>query len=100
MVSLSLDAWTSSNNITFLAIVVHYTDKDGQLRMYMHPRDRNTWLTSLLFRRDSCGVHGAHRRAQRREHGGDRVEDAVKTRPCWQGISFLHSLYLFRLIDR
>jgi hypothetical protein len=30
-VSLSLDAWTSSNGIAFLAIVAHYITNDGEL---------------------------------------------------------------------
>ncbi|PPQ80848.1 hypothetical protein CVT25_001973 [Psilocybe cyanescens] len=30
-ISLSLDAWTSSNNYAFLAIVAHYVDVDGNL---------------------------------------------------------------------
>jgi hypothetical protein len=33
-VSLSLDAWTSSNNIAFLAIVAHYIANNGELGMY------------------------------------------------------------------
>jgi hypothetical protein len=32
-VSLSLDAWTSSNCIAFLAIVAHYVSNDGKLGM-------------------------------------------------------------------
>ncbi|KAF8237017.1 hypothetical protein L208DRAFT_1249491, partial [Tricholoma matsutake] len=30
-ISISLDAWTSSNNYTFMAIVAHYVTKAGQL---------------------------------------------------------------------
>jgi L-ribulose-5-phosphate 3-epimerase UlaE len=30
-VSISLDAWTSSNNFAFMAIVAHYITKAGQL---------------------------------------------------------------------
>lgn len=30
-ISISLDAWTSSNNYAFMAIVAHYITKDGQL---------------------------------------------------------------------
>jgi hypothetical protein len=32
-ISLSLDAWTSSNNYAFLAIVAHYITKSGDLGM-------------------------------------------------------------------
>jgi len=32
-ISISLDAWTSSNNYAFMAIVAHYMTKAGQLRM-------------------------------------------------------------------
>ena len=32
MVSLSLDAWTSSNDFAFLAIVMHYVDENWELR--------------------------------------------------------------------
>ena len=31
MISLALDAWTSSNNYAFLAIVAHYINKKGEL---------------------------------------------------------------------
>lgn len=30
-ISLSLNAWTSSNNYAFLAIVAHYVNKEGKL---------------------------------------------------------------------
>lgn len=30
-ISISLDAWTSSNNYAFMAIVAHYITKAGQL---------------------------------------------------------------------
>ena len=30
-ISLSLDAWTSSNNYAFLAVVAHYVNKEGRL---------------------------------------------------------------------
>jgi hypothetical protein len=30
-ISISLDAWTSSNMYAFMAIVAHYVNKDGQL---------------------------------------------------------------------
>lgn len=30
-VAISLDAWTSSNQYAFLAIVTHYITKDGNL---------------------------------------------------------------------
>jgi hypothetical protein len=32
-ISISLDAWTSSNNYAFMAIVAHYVTKAGQLGM-------------------------------------------------------------------
>jgi hypothetical protein len=32
-VSLSLDTWTSSNGIAFLAIVAHYVTNEGELGM-------------------------------------------------------------------
>jgi hypothetical protein len=36
-VALSLDAWTSSNQHVFLAIVAHYITNDGQLgTMFFH----------------------------------------------------------------
>ena len=31
MISLALDAWTSSNNYAFLAIMAHYINKKGEL---------------------------------------------------------------------
>ena len=34
-ISLSLDAWTSSNNYAFLAIIAHYINKNGNLGMCM-----------------------------------------------------------------
>jgi hypothetical protein len=34
MVSISLDAWTSSNGYAFLAIVAHYVTNDGKLGKY------------------------------------------------------------------
>ena len=37
---MSLDAWTSSNNYAFLAIVAHYINKSGNL---------GTFLLSSLF---------------------------------------------------
>lgn len=33
-ISISLDAWTSSNQYAFLAIVAHYINNDGQLGRY------------------------------------------------------------------
>ncbi|KAJ7893099.1 hypothetical protein B0H14DRAFT_2685188 [Mycena olivaceomarginata] len=33
-VSISLDAWTSSNGYVFLAIVAHYINNDGKLGAY------------------------------------------------------------------
>jgi hypothetical protein len=38
MVALSLDAWTSSNQYAFLAIVAHYVTNEGQLGMLMNSR--------------------------------------------------------------
>lgn len=32
-ISISLDAWTSLNQIAFLAIVAHYVNNDGNLGM-------------------------------------------------------------------
>ncbi|KAJ7442859.1 hypothetical protein FB451DRAFT_96437 [Mycena latifolia] len=34
MVSISLDAWTSSNGYAFLAIVAHYVTNEGKLGEY------------------------------------------------------------------
>jgi hypothetical protein len=36
-VSLSLDAWTSSNQFAFLAIIMHYVTNDWQLSMSLPP---------------------------------------------------------------
>ena len=33
MISPALDAWTSSNNYAFLAIMVHYINKKGETRL-------------------------------------------------------------------
>jgi len=35
-ISLSLDAWTSSNNYAFLAIVAHYVNRDGNLGQHLN----------------------------------------------------------------
>ena len=35
-ISISLDAWTSSNQFAFLAIVAHYISNEGQLSLYLH----------------------------------------------------------------
>ena len=32
-ISISLDAWTSSNNYAFMAIVAHYVTRSGKLGM-------------------------------------------------------------------
>jgi hypothetical protein len=36
-ISISLNAWTSSNNCAFMAIVAHYITKAGQLSMSLGP---------------------------------------------------------------
>jgi hypothetical protein len=36
-ISISLDAWTSSNNYAFMAIVTHYITSAGQLGMLNNP---------------------------------------------------------------
>ena len=57
-VSISLDAWTSSNNFTFMAIVAHYITKAGQLE-------------ELLI--DFCEMDGAHTGANMAEATWDTL---------------------------
>jgi hypothetical protein len=38
-VSISLDAWTSSNGLAFLAIIAHYVTNDRDLGTFLSPLD-------------------------------------------------------------
>ena len=77
MISLVLDAWTSSNNYAFLAIIAHYINKKGELgehnSLYFN---LNTDLTLEELLIDFCELVG--------EHSGKNMAEAVwETLTCY-----------------
>ena len=88
-ISLSLDAWTSSNNYAFLAIVAHYIMKTGDLGMIpptycQHFIDKKIEELFINFR-ELMG-----------EHSGENMAEAVWETLTKYGISdHVHSLFHF-----
>jgi hypothetical protein len=71
-ISISLDAWTSSNLIAFMAIVAHYVNNDGQLGispyLFIVGMIANCdYLEELLI--DFRELHG--------QHSGENMAEAV-----------------------
>ena len=81
-IMLSLDAWTSSNQYAFLAIVAHYITNEGHL---------GAWYSSLsvksagddYFRGASHWLLGAFWGTFWREYGRSSVGDFETVWPCW-----------------
>jgi hypothetical protein len=68
--SISLDAWTSSNGYAFIAIIAHYITNEGKLGKYIfehsHPWSDKSSEEILIDFHELLG-----------EHSGDNMADVV-----------------------
>jgi hypothetical protein len=92
-ISLSLDAWTSSNNYAFLAIVAHYIMKTGDLGM-LH---RYHLLTVAVFIDEKIEELLIDFRELIGEHSGENMAEAVWETLTKYGISDRVCSILFSL---